>query len=523
MIFTIYEPLVYVEERGLVANQVACFIEAESYEYRKHWREVGSFTLVVPTTSEGIHDVTGDMILFVDEGREGTTNDSLIITEVYDDGKHVTLKGMDMKGLLSFRDTLFPQAEIEAGTYGYDVRQGTTGEILSGYITYNCIDATDPNRNIPGLIIGNVYGGLNEDTYMSRLQPLSDVVIAICKNADIGWDISFSGSAIVPYYMFNTVQGEDKTNETGSPKCVFADYLYNAESITKELKTSERKNVIWTVNGNDADGAVVTSIYKSDETEQISGFKRRETVLTANCDLDLTEAYVDTKTTDMVDKLQVGFVLADPSLYGTLFNIGDKVTAIQRGIAYDRRIIEVHKSYNGEKKAIRVQLGDIPAKKYFDRTSTDLSNRADDVKELALETAKVKQETAEIKHNTFYDSQDPTIDPNNTVEVGDIWFNYDSNRFIQGIYRYELLVDVAPESEGEEDNDEEEETLPWYFRRDDNGNLEYIDTTPSPGDIDISNPPVYGWVLVCRVSPTYQQMLFESVRRTRITNGQEDM
>ena len=199
-------------------------MEFEKYDYHKYWRDVGSFTLTLPASAAGIGYVHPDMILFVDEGGD-TTNDALIINEVSNDGLRVTLSGTDLKGLLGYRVTMFPQAEIEAGTYGHDVRQGSTGSIIAGYIDYNCIHATDEGRNIPGLCIGSSSGGLLNDTYMSRLQPLNEVVTALCKNADIGWDITFSPSDISGGYVFNIVEGSDRTNTTGRYKCIFADYL----------------------------------------------------------------------------------------------------------------------------------------------------------------------------------------------------------------------------------------------------------------------------------------------------------
>ena len=459
MILSVYEPLSY-NEQTLIAANVANFLEFEKYDYHKYWRDIGNFTLVLPASAPGIEYVHKDMILFVDEGAGGNINDSLIINEVHDDGLRVTISGTDLKGLLSYRVTMFPQTEIEAGTYGHDVRQGSTGSIIAGYIDYNCINATDEGRNIPGLRIGSTSGGIQDDTYMSRLQPLNEVVTALCKNADIGWDITFTPSNIAGGYVFNIIEGSDRTNATGRYKCVFADYLHNAEAITKQEKSSERRNVIWTVNGSDVDRAVVTSIYKQDRNIA-RGFNRRETVLTANCDLDLTEAYVDSRTVDMVDKTQLGMKLVDPTMYGSAFTIGDKVTVMKGGAGYDRRVIEVHKSYSAQKRDIDVQLGDIPAKKFFDKTSGDLSSRADDVKELALENAATKKTVSETCVHTFFSGSDPTLDPANTVEVNDVWFKVvggiGANPFdpvVIEIYQRVMLPDAEAESEDDEDEED---------------------------------------------------------------------
>lgn len=137
--------------------------------------------------------------------------DSLVISSVVNDGKHITFKGSDMKILFKWRITLFPQEEIEAGTYGYDAVQGTTGDVIGHYIDYNCISSDDENRNIYGLKLRNMDGGLPEDTYMSRLQPLNEVVEALCKNADIGCDIYMTEDN--DNYTFDLVPGTDRSNK----------------------------------------------------------------------------------------------------------------------------------------------------------------------------------------------------------------------------------------------------------------------------------------------------------------------
>lgn len=475
MILSVYEPLSF-NDNTLIGTNVANFVEFEKYEYHKYWRDIGSFTLVLPASANGISYVHPDMILFVDEGGQGNTNDSLIITGVDDDGLRVTLSGTDLKGLLSYRVTMFPQKEIDAGTYGHDVRQGSTGSIIAGYITYNCIDSTDPDRNIPGLRIGSTSGGISNDTYMSRLQPLNEVVTALCKNADIGWEISFSPSNLSGGYVFDIVEGSDRTNATGWYKCVFADYLHNAEAITQQEKTSERRNVIWTVNGSDVDKAVVTSIYKQDRSVA-RGFARRETVMTANCDIDLTEVYVESRTADMVDKMQVSLRLVDPAMYGSAFTIGDKVTVMKNGVGYDRRIIEVQKSYTAGEKNVSIQLGDIPAKKFFDRTSGDLSSRADDVKELALENAATKKTVADgTSSRIHFYVGDPSLKNHFAgteqfdAKEGDICFALENEHgycastdsIVVSVYRYVLKPDPSDEN-GEESEDEE--TAPAQLAR----------------------------------------------------------
>ena len=385
MRFTVYRPL--YGNAKIADVKVTEFTEAEKYSYKRHRYEVGKFTLVVPATANGINRVLPDMLIYVED--PDTVNDSLIITAVENDDYHYTITGTDMKGMLTYRVTMFPQEEIEAGTYGYDVRQGETSDIIHGYVDYNCINPTDPNRKIIGLVCDESGGGIADDTYMSRLQPLNEVVEALCKNADIGYDIKMFLPGYEDNYALEILPGEDRTNDTGgNRKCIFADFLQNTETITGMYDTAGRRTCVWTVNGSDVDGAIVTSVYKSDD----AGFMRREAVMTANCDLDLIEKYVSSQTGEMVDKETLKFTLADHTVYGKEFNVGDKVSAIKNSEMLDKRVLSANKEYSAGSMKVNVEIGDIPEKKLLNKTGANLSQRADDVKELALENAKLKKE-----------------------------------------------------------------------------------------------------------------------------------
>ena len=414
MVFSIFHPL-STQYPDLISAHVTDFFEAESYEYNRHWYAIGNFTLKIPASANGAGLIEPDMLLFVCE--DNIINDCLIITSVLnEDGKYIVIKGTDLKALMSFRVTMFPQNEIEAGTYGFDVRQGSTASIIEGYVDYNCVNADDQNRNIYGLAFGTMSGGILNDTYMSRLQPLNEVIESLCRNADIGYDISFTPDS--PYrYLFDTVPGVDRTSgNLANDQCVYASYLFNTNGISVERKVSERRNVIWVVNGSAVDDAIVTSVYKSSGSD-VCSFMRRESILTANCDPDLTEMYANKETADQTDKTELSFVLADKSDYGKRFHIGDIITIIFDGTKYDKRVLSVHKRYTSSEKTISIDVGDIPVKKPLTKVATSLSHKTNDVKELALETAKIKKDPSGNAKSPFISPDEP----GENAATGDFW------------------------------------------------------------------------------------------------------
>lgn len=376
MTFIVYEPL-SAEHDTFESTKVIDFVEAESYSYIKHRYSIGTFTLVVPNSVHGLKLIQKDMLLLV---LDEYVNDSLIITSVKDDGLHTTIRGHDCKLMLKWRVTLFPPEEIEAGTYGYDVATGSTGEIIQHYIEYNAGGDSETERQIYGLVCSELSGGLDEDTYMSRMQPLNEVIEALCINADIGYSIDIVRSGEKIGYVVTVSEGTDRTNgQSENSKMVFADYTFSADSITVETNADERKNLIWAINGGTVDDAVVTAVNNSDEEEQPEGFARRETVTTVNCDPDDVEIYAKKDVEGCTDKTEITVEAAIYSDYGTKYFVGDLVTVMKNGTAYDKRILSAEKSYSGQSKRVMITLGDVPEKRIMER--------------LNYETAKNRSET----------------------------------------------------------------------------------------------------------------------------------
>lgn len=386
MNFIVYTPLSETK-RDFPSNLVTAFKSAESYEYCRNWQDIGEFTLVVPIDTPGIENVSDDMLLLV---QDELNSDYLIITTIIDNGKNVTLKGYDLKAMLKWRITLFPEEEFDKGTYGYDVAQGNTGEVISHYIKRNFIETSDPDRRIFGLNANTFYGGIYDDTYMSRLEPVNEVVEKLCRNADIGYDIIMADNG----YHTIIVEGADRTDSV-----VFADFTMNADEITVERSVNDRANVIWAVNGGDADTATVIAVDNSEtdsegnpiSTVETAGFLRRETVASTNCDVDEIQLYAKKSAEGRFNKTKITMELKDYTIFENRFRVGDKVSVLKHGQKYKKRVLSANKRYTGSSKSISITLGDIPERKPFKKLqySSD-SNQREIIDEKLNDIAKTK-------------------------------------------------------------------------------------------------------------------------------------
>ena len=364
MEFIVYEPL---SERkpDFPSNLVTAFTAVESYEYCRNWQDIGEFSLTVPIDTEGIESVREDMLLIVNDDYN---TDSLVITSIINNGKNIVLKGFDLKVMMKWRVTVFPDIEFDKGTYGYDVAQGNTGEIIEHYIERNFINPRDSNRKIYGLRADNLGGGIRTDTYMSRMEPVNEVIEKLCKNADIGYDIDARNDG----YEVSIRPGTERTNsKTVFEKVVFADFTMDADGITVETSVNDRGNIIWAVNGGDADNATVISVDNSKtdsdgnviDPEETEGFMRREIVTTTNCDIDEIQLYAQKSAEEKFNKTTITFELKDYTMFINRFCVGDIITVLKGGKEYNKRVLSACKRYSGNAKTISITLGDIPERK----------------------------------------------------------------------------------------------------------------------------------------------------------------
>ena len=350
MIITAYRPLSASEPTFPKAKVTDIFV-CTSYSYHRYWYQVGSFTLVVPANVPTVDMITEDMILSVD-GR-----DSLIVTDISRTEKEYTFKGYDLKYLLHLRLTLFPQKEQDAGTYGYYVVQGSTEYCIKDMIQYNITAAADEERRIYGFYAAaNQNRGIESDTYMTRLEFLDEVVAAMCKNAQIGYDIKldFANNR----YLFDVAPAVDKTDSQHDiNSVVFAKQFCNVIGLKRETGTSSEKNAIYAINGGGTADKVVKCVLR-DKTNVPAGILRREVTVNTSAELaNEVDMYALKEAEDYVKTDSFELDTAAILEYGELFSVGDKVTFKHSNLYLDSIILEAQIDYTGNDKKVTLTAG----------------------------------------------------------------------------------------------------------------------------------------------------------------------
>ena len=280
-------------------NLVGIIDDVVSFKYTRRAYDIGSFELTIPKNANDAYTIIPDRMIVIGDNTRysyivGTTKktisgNALYVTEVKSDDEYINVTGYDLKYLLSFRVTLFPAEEQDKGTYGYYVTNGTTYDCIADLIDYNVAQSTDTDRQIYGmsrltmLTAQKEAGltGIQDDRYMTRLEPLTTAIFNILKNCK------------THFYEVKLLIDDDKNSPDGynphmesgedKPTIVISEDKYNIRAYTKTDDTSAYKNAIYAVAGNSSDvGTVVKLVKREDDT--VSGVNRKEVVVDVDTD-----------------------------------------------------------------------------------------------------------------------------------------------------------------------------------------------------------------------------------------------
>jgi hypothetical protein len=345
-----------------------------SYEYTKRWTKTGDFTLVFPFDREILQALRLNGTIYLD-------GDWLFIQNVSYNGKQITVTGKDCKAFLETRIAI----PDNTGYTGYTSVSGTTAYCIEQYLNQNCINPTDTNRKLPLVFEGGATGLLS-DSYMARFEYLSDIVTAMCENADIGYDIR--GYIASRGFKFYTLKGVDRSFEQDvNPRVIFSSSWRNVLSQSFEHGVENVFTAVYgTDNGNysklvernpDYPQQALDMSNPSDIAKIVKGIARREcnvTVGISNSD-SWFEKYALNEVKDNIGTESFDIIVPF-SNYGTDYSLGDTVTIKDDFLnnRFNRVITEVTKSYHQGQRSISLVLG-IPKQKPVQKIINNLLNK----------------------------------------------------------------------------------------------------------------------------------------------------
>ncbi len=412
MFATLYKPLSESAPTWAEAKITDIF-KIISYSYTKKFYEVGSFSMVIPVNEHSAELLETNTFLAVSDG------DYLFVTGIKETENRITLEGYDLKYLLAGRVTLFPTEAQAVGTYGYYVTKGTTGECICDIVNHNITEATDPNRRIYGFSVNSSPVGIPNDTYMTRLEPLDQVVGALCKNAGIGYDVEMRFDPVFgDSIAFRVIKPTDRSeNQTDAPKVIFSKRFLNVEALSRETGVDAEKNAIYAINGSNIDDAVVKLVSRGNQAD--FGVYRRETTVNVNCDVDEIDSYALKESEDFVTSDSFVMDVMAAESYKRDWFVGDIVTFRHNGISRDVPIIAAEIQRTADKFTVKLSAGETADKpvsavsKKADRAAKENTQRKfDDVN-----VTTVKSIPADGGKNKIYVLEIPQNRPKELIEA----------------------------------------------------------------------------------------------------------
>ena len=373
MIVRVYDFL-SAEKPKFSQNLVGIVSDVESFKYTRRAYDIGSFEMTIPTHADEAGCIQPDRMLIVGEklGQTYIASDPtkrivkgtfLYITDIEKKDDKITVTGYDLKYLFALRVTLFPKEEQDKGTYGYYVTSGTTFSCISDIINYNIVNATDSDRQIYGMFgitmpVNQINAdppltGLQNDRYMTRLEPVSTAIFNLLKNCKTHFydmrliidDNAEDGDNYNPHME----SSEDK------PVIIIDESRYNIKSYTRKDGTSAYKNAIYAVVGS-GDDVTVKCVKRPNDTA--SGVKRKEVVLDVDTD---SVAEIDRYALKAAEE----YVVSDDFEIEPLFmddeaepELAQKVSIRIDGVEYETVITEITDEYANSKHTQSYVCGD---------------------------------------------------------------------------------------------------------------------------------------------------------------------
>ena len=395
MIVQIFKPL-ETDNDTFDGNKIGEIPGFTSYTYTKHWQRPGTFELTfISGSSADETKIAEDTVLLVD-------GDWLIVAGVKPTDTMTTVTGYDFKGYLKQRITLFAE-EQDTGAQGYDVISGSTETVMKHYIQNNASEPSDANRKIPGMTVAeDGQRGLEADSYMARLENLSDVEESICTNADVGYtvDVDYANNRIV----FDILPKTDKTEaQIVRNRVVFAVNRGNVISLSGERNAENYKNVFYATKseGDLESDAITQKVLRSGATEATGPYRREVQVNVSADSVSEIETYARHEAENYIMADSYTVEAGSIEEYGTDYSLGDVVTVkdIARGKSVDKVITQAVKSISGAEKSLKLTFGD-QKRKLLSGINENVERAMRDIKKIVMDKAAkedVKQAAQGIK------------------------------------------------------------------------------------------------------------------------------
>lgn len=338
------------------------FVNAEfDYKYTNH----SQFDLTADATSENSELLLNNEELRILTKHNDLSRGFIIQNSRYEDEEElmITITCLSLSTMTNWRI-------IE----GQQTFNGNVEDVIKSFVNLNAINPVNPNRIIPGLVLGTNTG---IDVTTEEVYSNVDMDIAlweICKKHDMTFEILMDHDAKT--YIFNTYKGVDRSAEQSvNSQVIFSKEFDNVTFQSYVDDMSNYKSTAYIISGGDESAKTLVKVH-----DDLSGFNRRELFIEAS---DLTRTYTNENNVSItlsvaefnnllnerglnslsdyqrIRTFESDIDLYSQFIYGMHYSLGDIVTTRndEIGIVKHSRVVRAREVYTREGYELSLEFG----------------------------------------------------------------------------------------------------------------------------------------------------------------------
>lgn len=319
--------MIFIYDNAL--TQLGVISNFKSLDFLSQLRGVGKFSLTIDANKSNVEYLVKGNIINIDD-----TCGIIVSRKLRQDasGKKLVIKGTGLLGLLTQRII----ATMVLGTYATETH-------AKSLVNCNCGTTAAADRKFANFTVAT-NGSNGTSQYAKDLaKPLLSVCERILALDDYGHKIYINGSNLT----YDVIVPVDRTASVQ-----FSENIQNVKVLEHTSSNSNYKNVAY-IEGDGVWNEVGTD----------TGYSRREVSLKYS-GISVEADLIDPATSDLKKKYQqteniafVARISGNPFVYKTHYDLGDEVTVVSDGVAYEVQITEVREIYSSIGREIYLTVG----------------------------------------------------------------------------------------------------------------------------------------------------------------------
>ena len=328
-----------------------------SLRWTRRYCKAGDFELQCALTPESLNLLQKENIVYKKNDVEAGYIEYRNLKQDAEGKEVLIVKGKFLTGYLNRRII-----------FGTEILNDTAENAMRTLVDNNCINPSDPDREIENLVLGSLKGFAHNVDYQVSYKNLSDQLENLSNISELGHRISLDISN--KQLIFDVYEGLDRSiNQSINPRAVFSQEFENIleQEYVDSLNNYRNCALIGGIGeGTDRKMATVGNVSGLDRFEVFVDQKSlsNEVDGMAMNDSDYTKLLIEKGNELLAETKEIQTFESKINLnsnleYKTDFDLGDIVTCTSKkwGITVDARISEIEEVYEESGQQINVVFG----------------------------------------------------------------------------------------------------------------------------------------------------------------------